>query len=183
MNTMNHTRILVTSGFALLGAAWQVAHAQPVVNGQRTASQTAQGGPALRAYGSTSGSHLDAAGGRRLVGDGQGNVAAAGAGSYSTAAGGQGSRSTRFKRQDDGSIDASRQGSVTTANGGSADRDTSYTRNADGSASAERSTSATNARTGVSYDGSTRWTKGEGLTRSGTCKDAAGNTVTCGSAR
>lgn len=146
MNTMNHTRFLVTLGFALLGAAWQVVHAEPVVNGQR-------------------------------------HVVAGGAGSYSTAAGGQGSRSTRFKRQADGSIDASRQGSVTTANGGSADRDTSYTRNADGSASAERSTSATNARTGVSYDGSTRWTQGQGLTRSGTCTDAAGHTVTCGSAR
>jgi hypothetical protein len=181
---MNSNRLFTTITFvAVAGFAWQMAQAQPIVNGQRVTGQTAQGGPALRAVGSVNGSHVDAAGQRRLAGDGQGNVAAAGGGSYSTAAGGQGARSTRFKRQDDGSVDASRQGSLTTANGGTAARDASYTRNADGGASAERNTSATNARTGVSYDGSTTWTKGQGLSRSGSCTDASGNTVTCGSAR
>ena len=55
---------------------------------------------------------------------------------------------------------------------------------ADGStASATRNTTATNANTGVSYDGSTTWTKGSGFSRSGSCTDSGGNTVTCGTQR
>ena len=180
-HTINHFAWIAAACVAL--AVWNVAQAQPLLNGQRSAGQNAQGGPALRAAGSIDGSALDAAGVRRLQGDGQGNVVAGSSGAYSTASGAQGARSTRFKRQDDGSVAASRQGRLTTANGGTADRSASYTRQADGSASAERSTSATNAHTGVSYEGSTSWTKGSGLSHSGSCKDAAGHTVTCGSAR
>jgi hypothetical protein len=179
--TMNHFGWIAAACVAL--AAWNVAQAQPLLNGQRTAGQNAQGGPAARAAGSINGSALDAAGSRRLVGDGQGNVAAGSSGAYTTDSGAQGARSTRFKRNDDGSASAKRQGNLTTANGSTAARDASYTRNADGSASAERSTSATNANTGVTYDGSATWTKGEGISRSGSCKDASGKTVTCGSQR
>lgn len=152
---MNPTRLFTTVAFvALAGFAWQLAQAQPLVNGQR-----------------------------RVTSDGQGNGTAVGGGRFEAANGAQGQRGARVKRSADGSVNADAQGSLTTANGGTAERDAHYTRNADGSASASRSTSATNARTGVSYDGSTTWTKGQGLSRSGSCKDASGNTVTCGSAR
>jgi hypothetical protein len=152
---MNPNRLFAAVAFvALAGFAWQTAQAQPQVNGQR-----------------------------RVTSDGQGNGTAVGAGRFEAANGAQGQRSGRVKRNADGSVDAHAQGSLTTANGGTAARDAQFTRNADGSASASRNTSATNARTGVSVDGSTTWTKGQGLSRSATCTDAAGNTVTCGAAR
>jgi hypothetical protein len=184
MNTKHPTALFTTILLvALAGFAWQMARAQPIVELQRAANQNAQGGTSLRAVANVNGSRLDASARQRLVSDGQGNVKAAGARSFATAAGGQGTTSARLRRQADGSVDASRQGSVTTADGGSAQRETTYTRNADGQGSAERSTSATNARTGVTYEGSATWTRGQGRSRSGTCTDAAGNAVTCGSAR
>jgi hypothetical protein len=106
-----------------------------------------------RSAGAFNGANVDAAGARRLVTDGQGNVNANANSAFSTANGSTGSTSKRF------------------------------TRNADGSASGERSTTATNANTGVTYNGSTTYTKGEGVSRSGGCTDAAGNNVTCGAAR
>jgi hypothetical protein len=152
-HTMNYFGWIAVACVAV--TAWNVAQAQTVWTGQRAIGQTAQG-----------------------------NVVAGSGGAYRTASGAQGARSARFKRSDDGSVDASRQAKATTANGSTAERSASFTRSADGSsASAERSTTATNANTGVIYDGSTTWTKGSGLSRSGSCKDAAGNTVTCGSAR
>jgi len=87
---------------------------------------------------------------RRVVTDGQGNVNAAGGGGFVTATGSQGQRSARF------------------------------TRSADGSASGEGQTTVTNARTGVTYDGTTSYSKGSGVTRTASCQDAAGNTVACG---
>jgi hypothetical protein len=113
-----------------------------------------------------------------------GNVAATSSGAFTTTNGAEGARSLRFKRSDDGSVDASGQRHVSGDNG-SAKRSTSYTRDADGNASGERSTTATNANTGATVDASTTYTKGSGsgLGRSASCKDAAGNSVTCGSAR
>jgi hypothetical protein len=119
---------------------------------------------------------------RGLVADGQGNVNAGSAGAFNTS-NGQGLRTSKFQRSSDGSINASSQGNASGANG-SASSNSSYTRSADGSsASGSRNTSATNSNTGVSYDGSTTYTKGSGFSRSGSCTDLSGNTVTCGSAR
>jgi hypothetical protein len=122
------------------------------------------------------------AGQRGLVADGQGNVNAGSAGAFNTA-NGQGLRTSKVQRSSDGSINASTNGSASGTNG-SANSSSSFTRSADGSsASGSRNTSATNSNTGVTYDGSTTYTKGSGFSRSGSCTDASGNTVTCGSAR
>jgi hypothetical protein len=119
---------------------------------------------------------------RGLVADGQGIVNAGSAGAFNTA-NGQGLRTSKFQRSSDGSINASSQANANGTNG-SASSSSSFTRSADGSsASGSRNTSVTNANTGVSYDGSTTYTKGSGFSRSGSCTDASGNTVTCGSAR
>lgn len=126
---------------------------------------------------------LAAGGQRAVVADGQGNAAGTTRSAFTTGSGAQGLRSANFSRAADGSVDANAQASVTGAQGGSAERSASFMRNADGSASGERSTTATNARTGTTFSGSTSYTKGSGLTRSGSCTDAAGNTVTCGSSR
>jgi hypothetical protein len=113
--------------------------------------------------------------------DGQGNVHGAAGNGFSTAAGGQGLRTSKFNRSADGSLAASNNASVTTANGGSAERNGSFSRSTDGTASGWRDTTVTNASTGVTFNGSTSYTQGSGVSRSASCKDASGNTVSCGS--
>lgn len=128
--------------------------------------------------------HAQAAGQRRIHGDGSGNVHGAAGSGFNTAAGGQGLRTRSFERNADGSVDARNQASMSTANGGSAERSGSFTRSADGSsASGARSTTVNNAPTGVTFDGQTTYTKGSGFSRSASCTDAAGNTVACGANR
>jgi hypothetical protein len=151
---MKHTKTLAVACIAIVSFAWlAMAHADPQVHANRAVNQTAQGGLALRSGGAFNGNNVDAAGQRRLLTDGQGNVSASGNSGFTTASGSTGNRSTRF------------------------------TRNADGTATGERNTTATNANTGVTLDASTTYTQGSGISRSATCKDAAGNTVACGSAR
>jgi hypothetical protein len=122
---------------------------------------------------------INAGGQRRLVTDGSGNVNAAAGSGFNTAAGGQGLRTRSFNRDADGSVSARGQGSATGATGASAQRSGSYTRSADGSsASGERNTPVTGANGGT-VDGSTTYTKGSGFSRSASCKDSSGNTVSC----
>ena len=118
-----------------------------------------------------------------INGDGSGHGIAQRGGTFTTANGAQGGRAQRFVRTEDGAVNAASRAGVS-GNKGSAASSKTYTRSADGSsASAERNTTATNKNTGVTYDGSATWTKGSGFSRSGSCKDSAGNTVTCGSQR
>ena len=150
---MKVLRILTAATIAIASLAGPAAQAEPSVHARRALDTTASGAVAARSAGTFNGSNVDAAGRRRVLADGQGNVNASGSSAVSTANGSTGSRSSTF------------------------------TRNADGSASGERSTTATNADTGVTYNGSTTYTKGSGVSRSASCTDASGNTVTCGSAR
>lgn len=92
---------------------------------------------------------VNAASRRHVSADGQGNVNAVGGGGFSTAAGGTGLHTRSFNRS------------------------------ADGSASGQSNTTVTNANTGVTLDGNTIYAKSSGITRSVSCKDAGGNTVTC----
>lgn len=124
-----------------------------------------------------------AAGQRGVVADGQGNAQGATRSGFTTQAGAHGQRTGNFQRSADGSVNANGQASATGRNGGSAERSASLDRNADGSASGRRSTTATNANTGVTFDGQTTYTKGSGVSRTGSCTDASGQSVTCGSAR
>jgi hypothetical protein len=114
--------------------------------------------------------------------DGQGHGAAQRGGTFSTANGAQGARSQHAARSGDGAFNAGSRAAVSGENG-SAQGSKSFTRSADGGASGQRSTRAANAQTGVTYEGSTTFTKGSGIARSGGCTNAAGDSVTCGSAR
>lgn len=120
---------------------------------------------------------------RIVKGDGNGHGIARRGGTFTTANGAEGGRSQLLVRGEDGAVRATSGAGVSGANGSAASSKT-YTRSADGStAAAERSTTATNHNTGITYDGSATWTQGSGLSRSGSCKDSAGNTITCGSPR
>lgn len=140
--------------FAALALATGLAtHAEPLLQGKRIVNDAVNGGLAVRSAGTVNASQVDATGQRRLITDGQGQVSAQGGAAFTTANGTSGSRSARF------------------------------TRNADGTASGERSSTATNAYTGVTFNGSTTFTQGSGVSRSAGCTDASGESVACGSAR
>jgi len=55
----------------------------------------------------------------------------------------------------------------------------SYYRTADGAAGATRSRQVTSAATGNSYHGNATYQKGQGVTYSGGCVDAAGAAIVC----
>jgi hypothetical protein len=113
-----------------------------------------------------------------LRSDGNGNIHAAAGSGFSTDAGGQGLRTRSINRGSDGSLSAQSQGQAPTASGASASAQNAFTRNADGTASGARSTTVTGAN-GATFDGSTTYTKGSGFSRSASCRDAAGNPVSC----
>jgi len=77
-----------------------------------------------------------------------------------------------FSRNPDGTYSGQRSTTATGANG-SYSGDTQY---ANGSAS---HTTDYTAKNGDTYAGDTTWTKGEGVTHSGTCKDASGKVIAC----
>lgn len=168
--------------FTVLFAASLATQAQPAVDVSRSTRQGVDGSLTARGATQFNGSQLDSVRRGNGISDGQGNAAARRGGAFTTADGTQGQRSTQYRRSDDGSVDASRIGSVS-GDKGSAEGSRSFERGADGEASGQRSTTATRAETGVTYEGSTTYTKGSGFSRSASCVDASGATVTCGSAR
>jgi hypothetical protein len=123
------------------------------------------------------------AAGRRggIQADGQGNAVGGRQRAVATESGAAGASSRGFRRSSDGSLNAGSQANARGANGGTAQTSSSFSRSADGTASGERSTSVTNANTGVTYDGSASYDKESGFSRSGSCRDASGTTVSCGS--
>lgn len=178
MNRLTHLSCVgMLAGITIVPAsAW----ADAVFNGRGLTVQGVAGGAGARSTATLVADNGAAAGRRGIASDGQGNTAGRSASGFSTAGGGQGLRSRQFTRSADGGIDASGQANASGSHG-SAERSSSFTRNADGSASGQRSTSVTNANTGVTLDGSTTYSKGSGISRSASCKDASGNTVSCGS--
>ena len=170
---------MTVAGMAIATVAAPLAHADPAFGARRVAAETSSGGLVGRTAVGARGNYGTFRGLRGFGADGEGNVAAAGASGFATASGGQGWRSADFNRSAEGTVTANGAASASGANW-SADRNGSYTKNADGTASGQRSATATNANTGVTFDASTTYAKGAGVTRSGSCKDAAGTTVTCG---
>lgn len=167
------------AGLLMITAGAPTAHAEGVIQATGRAAGSAPGPWAGRQAFNAQGDKVQAAGRRTVGSDGNGTVQGTAGSGFSTEAGGQGLRSRSFNRNSDGSVSAQGQRGLTTANGGSAQRSGSYTRGADGSsASGERSASVT-AANGTTFDGSTSYTQGGGVSRSGSCKDAAGNTVSC----
>lgn len=84
----------------------------------------------------------------------------------------------RVATDGNGNVNAVAGSGFNTAAGGQGLRTRSFQRDADGNASARSQTSVTGAN-GKSFDGSTTYTKGSGFSRSASCKDAAGNSVSC----
>jgi hypothetical protein len=175
---MKHRTSVAAVFAAVVFSNLSVAQADPGLHARVRGATTIEGGYAARSTASAHGEHGAAAGRRGIVADGQGNVKGAASGAFTTQSGVQGARNARINRSSDGSATASGQASVSGASG-SADRSGSYTRNADGTASGERGTTVTNANTGVTFDAATTYNKGSGVSRSASCKDAAGNSVTC----
>lgn len=169
---------------ALAAAVWAaitaapLAYAEPLLKARGLAARNLQGGVNA---GTTQGARTDqGAFGRRqgVHTDGQGNAAGGAQGGFATS-GARGAGSRHFERSADGSMSGSGEARASGTNG-SARTSGSFTRSADGSGSGERTTSATNANSGVTYEGSTSYAKGSGLSHSGSCRDAYGNTVDCG---
>jgi hypothetical protein len=128
-------------------------------------------------------SRVNAGGQRQLVANDQGGVDGTAGSGFTAANGAQGLRSGHFTRSADGSVQGEGQARVTGADGGTAERNTSFSRDTAGNAPGERSTTATNANTGVTFNGSTTYSRESGISRSAGCVDAAGNSVACGAAR
>lgn len=130
-----------------------------------------------------------------------GNVSHKG-GTNVTGANGGTYKGTNSYTRSDGSVHAAHQASGTGPKGGTYDTTKSYTR--DGNAyTVNKQSSATNAKggsyqgstskangtathdtslvnaNGASYTGQTSYTKGQGITHSGTCTDANGNVIAC----
>jgi len=77
-----------------------------------------------------------------------------------------------------GNVNAVAGSGFSTAAGGQGLRTRSFSRDADGSVDARGQVSV-NGANGKSFDGSTTYTQGSGFSRNASCKDAAGNAVSC----
>jgi hypothetical protein len=131
-----------------------------------------------------------------------GSVSHQGGHSVQGANGGYDNGHNSWSHNPDGSGQASWQNNGKGANGGSVDSSGNFTRGSDGTVTGSSQTSASGARgsyngstsaangttthdsdvtaaNGDSYQGETSYTKGQGYTHSGTCKDAQGNVISC----
>lgn len=140
----------------------------------RSVDRSAQGGHVAA---SRSNAKFDSQRQRDWKADGQGNVAGSSSGSIAGASGGGAARQSSAYRNADGSAGRQGSASVSGPNGGSAATSGSIARSADGSVAGSRTTSATGAN-GNGYNGSTTVSNGN-VTHSGTCTNAAGETIAC----
>ena len=199
MKAMTTTTILC----GLFGLAFATAHAHAAgrvtarnahanaYGGVTASERTAWRGPAGQS-GSTA---------RRVVTDGAGDRSV-GRGVSRTGPNGTYRAGERTTVGADGSLQRDGGFRATGARGGSASGSRSFTRNADGSYAGQRSTQADGARgsydsstsyangsgsrattataaNGNTYQGETSWTRGEGVTHTASCHDAAGNSIAC----
>ncbi|MEI7036837.1 hypothetical protein [Fulvimonas yonginensis] len=152
--------------------------------------------------GGVSGPDGRAVGGRRTTVGNDGTIARRSGYVVQGANGGTMQGGRRVQRGPDGTLQAGYAASGQRADGGSYSRSGSRTRTADGERMASRQTLASGARgsyqgsttraggtlshdssisgaTGNSYQGQTSYTRGEGLSHTGTCTDAQGHTFDC----
>lgn len=115
---------------------------------------------------------------RVLRTDGEGNGMATGGRAWQTPNGGTGARAGATTHSADGSVQH-KSGFATSGTRGSANSQGSLQRDADGNVTQSRSTNATNATTGNSYQGNTSYDSTNGLSHSGSCFDAGGNSIPC----
>lgn len=114
-------------------------------------------------------------GGRGIVTDGQGNVAA-GSANCARSQSAQGCRAGVTTRSADGSV-SHQSGLQASGANGSIDSSGGFTRSADGTIDQGRSTTATGQNGSVSVDGS--YTSDTGRSRTVTCTDSSGAVITC----
>lgn len=110
--------------------------------------------------------------------DGEGNAAGGSASGFKTPGGAKGFRAGMTTRSADGTVNHQSGGAVSGTNG-SASSYGSFSKNADGTASGSRSTTAQSKTSEASYQGNTTYNSSDGVQHSGTCTNAAGESVTC----
>lgn len=115
--------------------------------------------------------------GRRTHVDEEGNVVTGRGALLRGAEGGKAVRASRTVRSPDGSLNRE-AGFAASGSQGTIKSQGNLTRSADGDVNAQRQTSATGTQ-GNTYQGSTTYSKGEGFEHTGSCADAAGNTIDC----
>ena len=116
-------------------------------------------------------------GGRAVVTDGSGNAAGGSAQAIQGPNGAAGARASGVTRSADGSVERQSGGAASGAAGSASSRG-SMQKNADGTVSGSRDTGA-QAASGATYDGSTTYDQGSGVSHTGTCTNAAGDVVAC----
>jgi hypothetical protein len=165
---------------AALCAAFAAFSISAHADGGRFKKSNSAGGVTAGAAQSVEGAKGKYKGARGVTTDAAGNAVGGSAGEVTTATG-TAKRSGKFSKSADGS--ATRSGSSSGSGArGSYSTSASTTRTADGNVSGGRSTQVTSAATGNSADINTTYTKGDGnigATRTATCKDASGATITC----
>jgi len=174
------THILGTSTLAM---ATLLSATAPAYAGRfRAAHENADGGE-TRVFGAAhAGDAASAVRGRRVVTDGEGNVSATRGAAVEGAAGGRFKRAAHNTRSADGSATHQSGMEASTAKG-SVESQGSATRDANGNVTQQRSTSATSASTGNSVESTSSYNKDTGRTRTTTCFDASGATITCPSGK
>ena len=131
------------------------------------------GGRAVAGRGPNGGAY---ARGRAFQTDGEGNGKVASGGAFRGPNGAVGARKGTTSRSTDGTV--THQGSMAASGArGSVESSGRFTKTPDG-VTQSRTTTATGAN-GATYQGSTSYDKTTGVTHSGSCTDAAGNTVPC----
>lgn len=116
---------------------------------------------------------------RRIVRtDGSGNTMVNSGGAFSGPNGAKGARGSSTVYGADGSVQH-RSGMAASGSRGSVQTSGGYTKSADGTIDQNRNTSMTNATTGNSYQGNTSYNSATGVSRTGTCYNAAGAEMPC----
>jgi hypothetical protein len=172
MTTPRTLSLLSLSATLLLGSLASTAHAEERL--LRRHVRTDDGAATVAAGEGEKGAIVR---GRRTHVDEEGNVVTGRGALLRGANGGTAARAGRITRSPDGSV--SHQGGFA-ANGeqGSIKSQGEITRSATGDVNGERQTTATGAQ-GNTYQGTTTYSKGEGIEHSATCTDAAGNAIAC----
>lgn len=109
--------------------------------------------------------------------DGAGNGVATSGGQVQTATGGLASRRGKTTRTADGAVQHDSSASAS-GDRGNINSQGSATRAADGTITQSRTTQASDAN-GNNYNGATSYSKDTGVTHTGTCTDASGNSIPC----
>ena len=167
---------MLVGAFAAILLAAPTAEASGRVRGGGVAANPEggySGGRAVAGHGANGASY---ARGRAFQTDGQGNGKVASGGAFSGPNGASGARAGTTSRGADGTV-THQSGMAANGAKGSVESSGGYTKTQDG-VKQSRTTTATGAN-GTTYQGSTSYDKNTGLTHSGSCTDAAGNSAPC----